>query len=189
MDIRFILLLIFNICASSCSINVGSSFDYHQLSVKAKVDFKPSKIKKKHISPFSETEVKQAIQLFYTEWLNSFGKRKSIELKNTLDELIVHFTEKEIPLKKGYFVSGKPFPLEGIKALGVTHSRKLIEVWIREPPYRLSKTSFAHELVHVALIVLNGEPDADHLGEKYSGWTKRHSDFIVRFNKKLDLGN
>ena len=55
-------------------------------------------------------------------------------------------------------------------------------------PGRLYDTSLVHELVHVAIYALHhGEHgDPDHEGDKYTGWTSEHTDFIKETNNILE---
>jgi len=43
---------------------------------------------------------------------------------------------------------------------------------------KLSDTALAHELVHVALLAVNGDPDRDHLGDEHKGWNWMHENLI-----------
>ena len=60
-------------------------------------------------------------------------------------------------------------------------------VWVKtRPGDRICKTSFVHELVHVAIWNLKGtDGDPDHLGDKYSGWELEHNMVAQETNKIL----
>ena len=60
-------------------------------------------------------------------------------------------------------------------------------VWVKMTPGdRLCKSSFVHELVHVAIWAINkSHGDPDHLGGKYPGWTLEHNLVIQETNKVL----
>ena len=73
----------------------------------------------------------------------------------------------------------------------------LIKVFTRRPvsltdKKRIWKTSFVHELLHVAINAKNGgtHGDPDHEGSMWPGWSTRHTDFIHKMNmvlRKVDL--
>lgn len=63
--------------------------------------------------------------------------------------------------------------VRGVLASGVTDYRNKVRVW-SGPGVPLRKTALSHELVHVVLWALQGDPDADHMGNKYHGWTEKH---------------
>lgn len=141
-------------------------------------------VKESHV--FKKENVDKAIQLFYSEWSVQYGQNK--ELEKTLGEIRVEFTEGIIRgIKGGFSMDGTPFPPEGVDCWGLTKAVDHVQVWIREPPYLLSKTSLVHELVHVSLRIVAGTYDADHLGDKYQGWSKTHNVLIKLMNKKLEV--
>ena len=60
-------------------------------------------------------------------------------------------------------------------------------IWVKaRAGDRICKTSFAHELVHIAIWNLKGtDGDPDHLGGKYSGWELKHNIVAQEVNKIL----
>ena len=70
---------------------------------------------------------------------------------------------------------------------------KYVFVWIGKGTHpKLYKTSFIHELVHVAIYAANfgAHGDPDHEGQKYKGWSTMHTKFIQDTNeilKSMDL--
>ena len=70
---------------------------------------------------------------------------------------------------------------------GLTKNVDHVQVWIVGEPYRISKTSLIHELVHVTLKVTKNTYDADHMGDKYDAWTVEHTKLIKVLNAKLFL--
>lgn len=66
---------------------------------------------------------------------------------------------------------------EPLKMRGLTMSPKQIIVAIWDGAL-LGDVALFHELTHVALWVTKGEPDADHKGDRYPGWTEEHDDMI-----------
>jgi len=60
-------------------------------------------------------------------------------------------------------------------------------IWVKtKPGDRLCDTSFAHELIHVAIWNLKGtDGDPDHLGDKYAGWELEHNIIIQETNRML----
>lgn len=127
-----------------------------------------------------------AMTVFYIEWVVRFSDPHG-NVKNALDELYVEYNSHQRRLSRVYSVDGvyRPGPtvINGLTA----ENGKYIFVWSGTMPGRLYDTSLVHELVHVAIYAMNsGEHgDPDHEGEKYSGWTEEHTEFIKSTNNIL----
>lgn len=153
----------------------------------ARVSFLPNE-------KFEEQYVDEVKRIFVEEWQKQFGAKNNEELYQFLKKVHVEFTKEKIGISGGYYESGERIPAsKNIKCLGVVVSDEHIKVWVRESPHRISKTSLVHELVHLSLRYQNRHSDEDvnklydpdHLGDKYNGWTKEHSNFIRKINELL----
>ena len=82
---------------------------------------------------------------------------------------------------------GEKVPEEGVEALGQAFNRSHVRIYYSDKDVPIYKTAFVHELVHASLMALNGHGDADHQGDKYRGWTKKHSQLIIEVNGFLML--
>jgi hypothetical protein len=95
-------------------------------------------------------------------------------------QLIDHFKNLSIEWRFGdYFTDPRVKDSDGelLKMRGWTPNAKHIIVAIWKDA-TLGNTAFFHELTHVALWVIFNEPDPDHEGEKYAGWSAAHSAMI-----------
>jgi hypothetical protein len=137
-------------------------------------------------TPLQETEVNLAKEFFYSEWLDTFGDPDLIVAYN-LDRVCVEFESEKWLVKDGFSLDGAPFPEEGRMVIGQAMSRSHVRVFLKSPNTSISDTSFVHELVHVSLWALFSDPDADHVGNKHKGWTKKHTDLIKRVNIFMKL--
>jgi len=134
--------------------------------------------------PYRESKIHLAKTVFYSVWLDNF-KDPDLAVGMNLDRLCVEFSKKRWKVDRGYYEDGKRLPIGGANVLGQTFNRSYIRVYSAGKDTKLYKTSFAHELVHASLMALNGQADPDHLGNKYKGWTLKHSQLIDRVNAEL----
>jgi len=179
--VSFMLMVLVGIMGCSVGASVGLSMR-GEVTVKVS-DIEYPEVEEAHV--FDDKDVDKAIQLFYTEWSNEFEHNEA--LKTALENVRVEFAQEKMHVKGGFRMDGTPFPPEGLPCWGLTRSVDHVQVWIREPPYKIGKTSLVHELIHVALKVTKKTYDADHLGNKYKAWTKKHTKFIKALNAKLLL--
>ena len=89
-------------------------------------------------------------------------------------------------MKKSYNLKGEEHRNSTI--IGITKSDSVIWVW-QGYDHKISESSFIHELVHVALRAKYGHGDSDHEGNKYDGWTSRHSEMILEAKESLRAVN
>tara|TARA_R100000808_G_C2154965_1_gene166535 strand:- start:10915 stop:11550 length:636 start_codon:yes stop_codon:yes gene_type:complete len=141
---------------------------------------------------FYPSHTSLAMHVFYVEWMNKFGDNDGL-LLSALNELIIEYGTYQRLVARIYGMDGD-FRAGQSVVNGLTGNRgKYIFVWIGKGSHpKLAKTSFVHELVHVAIYAANfGEHgDPDHLGDKYKGWTHMHTKFIEDTNeilKSMDL--
>jgi hypothetical protein len=122
------------------------------------------------------------LKTFLQKWKERFPQdifdHESVE--RALDTLLVTFSDEE---KTANAYTGEGVYGENFSLAGLTLSPGWI--WVKiTPGDRLCKTSFAHELVHVAIWSINKKHgDPDHLGSKYSGWSMDHNILIQDINK------
>lgn len=168
-----ILGIIVGLFVGSCT-----AFTYNNLT-NSYVNYKPVES-----FVFSEERVDEALEMFYKEWSKEFGEEYIIEY--VLPHIKVEFTQGYIYVKGGFKKDGTPLSKDKLNpCMGYTKALNHIQVWIQEPPYLIGKTSFVHELVHVSLKLINGYYDADHLGQRWQGWSENHSRWIDNLNQKM----
>lgn len=141
---------------------------------------------------FYPSHTSLALHVFYVEWVSKFPDDSGI-LLNAINELNIEYGTYQRLLSRVYSIDGVFRPTPTV-INGLTGNRgKYIFVWIGKGVQpRLHKTSFIHELVHVAIYAANfGEHgDPDHEGKKFKGWTHMHTKFIKDTNevlKSMDL--
>jgi hypothetical protein len=135
-------------------------------------------------SDMDEERVSIAIHMFLKKWKEQFphniiGNKKVVEALNSLS------TEFS-----GAKKTANAYTIDGTYGKGLTVSGLTLApgwIWVRiTPGERLCKTSFIHELVHVAIWALKGsDGDPDHLGGKYPGWKIEHNKLIQDTNNIL----
>jgi hypothetical protein len=127
-------------------------------------------------TPYS---VSTALKVFYNYWVYEFGDEE-LKLQAALDGLMVEW--KEEPRK------GTGYNILGMRATGtvkgVAMSPGYIWVWQGQEK-KLSSSALVHELIHVAIWASQGHSDPDHEGNKYKGWTPKHSEFMHKINYLL----
>lgn len=130
---------------------------------------------------FKSETVKQSISIAYTIYKETFGDNKE-ELEAAINYLVIVWKPSAWKIKGAtiYSVNGKK--ADHGRVSGLTTSPFVIEVSAKS---KLCRTSLVHELVHVFLWHSVGNPDADHEGKKYKGWTKEHTEYIELTNELL----
>jgi len=140
---------------------------------------------------FFPSHTSLAMHVFYVEWVNKFRDDDGTLLR-ALNELIIEYGTYQRLVSRIYSIDGTFRPGQTV-VNGLTGNHgKYVFVWIgKGTDPKLHKTSFVHELVHVAIYASKfGEHgDPDHLGDKYDGWTHMHSKFIIDTNKILESMN
>jgi len=84
------------------------------------------------------------------------------------------------------FVKGDSFSDSQGSYRGRTLSRKLALVAEREGA-PIGRLTVFHEAVHLALWGFTGEPDPDHGGSKYKGWTEKHTALVSELKRRFAL--
>ncbi len=135
---------------------------------------------------YESNDVSQAMLVFYTRWKAEFGDPNG-EVWKELNSMLIEWSPEKKVISSAYTLDGKK--LEKPRIIGLCLTAGWIWVYTsKEPMHRtIGNTSFIHELVHASLWASppHYKPDVDHEGVNYSGWTKKHSSFIVDTNFKL----
>ena len=114
---------------------------------------------------FAAEKVSAALNVFYLEWIRTFGDSQK-HIKKNLENAMIIFS-RNVRRSNGFSVDG-----------------------IYRKNIRLCETSLVHELVHASIWALKKtDGDPDHLGKKFSGWSPDHMALIDRTNKKLCSSN
>lgn len=196
MDAPAYLILFCVVVGFLVSIGVPASVAIRQLYWRPKEEIPFYGARQESVDGFFEPEhVKDVFDAFQESWDEVIGKRN---LKNIFSKLNIYWKKEPISLGQEYVINGKKFS----KASGLTRTKKDIDVWIynhtrkfidgkevitnKQPSdIKISDTALAHELVHVVLWHIEGDPDADHEDGFYAGWTRNHTEVERRTNFKL----
>ena len=145
--------------------------------------------------PVDRFDLATALSLFYSFWVDSdFCSTRETQQKllEDLRSLEIEFSSRTLIATSLYDVNGKYIAESRLHGLTLGKGER---IWIStrgEAYIKIHKTSFIHELVHVALCTENGylHCDPDHTGARYAGWTRKHTNFIEQMNlyfKLIDL--
>jgi hypothetical protein len=122
------------------------------------------------------------LMIFYSHWVEEFGDPKQI-VKDALEKIMITWGLEKKSMKRAYSINGKK--IKNATIIGLTQGNSVIWVW-RGKDFKISKSSFAHELVHVSLRAINGHGDYDHEGSLREGWTEQHTELIIDVKRALD---
>lgn len=132
---------------------------------------------------YEAEKTNHALDVFEEMWSETWGNAE--DANHMVNNMCIEW--EPYPFE----VEGLPETNEGLpgRASGLTESIDTVRVAILEPR-KLSSTAFIHELVHVMLWRVNNEPDPDHEGDLYEGWTVEHNLFIrdVKLRLREELG-
>ena len=130
---------------------------------------------------YRRESVSTAVSLFYSHWVQAFGDDEG-RVGSALSDLVIDFSPGT---KRGYGYSliGVSMPVSDLGGLTLAPGW----AWVRSTPGgRLCDSALVHELVHVAIWSVKGsDPDPDHEGLTFSGWTVGHTMLIDRVNLLL----
>ena len=131
---------------------------------------------------FNREKVGISMLVFYNAWRLKFGDQDK-KVWSILNNLMIEWSSKDKSIAGAYSMEGKKIKKVRISGLARTPSW----IWVHiSPGDRICSTSFAHELVHIAIWALKStDGDPDHLGHKYSGWTLDHNMLIQEVNATL----
>lgn len=126
--------------------------------------------------------------IFLQEWRKAFPLHvlDNKKVEEALQTLIIEFSDVE--------KTANAYTADGVYGRNMAISGLTLSpgwAWVKiEPSERVCTTSFAHELVHIAIWAMKGtDGDPDHLGKKHTGWKNVHMLIIQNTNKRLcELG-
>ena len=136
---------------------------------------------------FKEEEISKAIEIFVNEYSETFEIDPAV-IWSHLHGLKIELSIIPKVVRAAYSVEGKflegDVPVNGL-AFGPKH------IWVEIKTSQIWSSSMVHELVHAVIwnenLGIHGDPD--HEGKQFSGWTKKHTEFIKDLNiQLLDLG-
>jgi len=131
---------------------------------------------------FTKESVQKAISLFATRYAESFDM-SPLEVWELLRNLTIEVSAIPRTVQNVYDVEGK-FHKEPIPVTGLAMSPDLI--WVEIKTSQVWSSSLAHELVHTVIWrtqKVHGDPD--HEGNQFTGWSRKHTEFIKKFNNEL----
>ena len=130
---------------------------------------------------------RQRVSIGITIFLEEWGRIAKTPLRQNLveavmNDILVEFSDVEKRVN-GYSSDGKYLPNVSISGLTIGPT----QAWVKtRPGDLLCETSFAHELMHIAIWALKRtDGDPDHLGTKYLGWTADSMIVIQNTNSRL----
>lgn len=133
---------------------------------------------------FNSDDTATALDIFYVMWSEKYNNNE--ELERALNNLCIKWE----PFL--FYTPNTQRDEEGIplRISGLTVDKRNIRVWIGSEELserKISRTAFFHEIVHIMLWRLNNEPDPDHEGDTYKGWTKDHTSLVEQMRKEATL--
>lgn len=196
MDAPAFLILVCVVVGFLVSIGVPASVALHKIYWRPKEEIPFYGARQESVNGFFEPEkVKAVFDTFQETWNEVIGEQN---LKNIFSKLNIYWKKEPISLGQEYVINGKKIS----KATGLTRTKKDVDVWIYDhikkeidgekvlekknpSDIKISDTALAHELIHVVLWHLEGDPDADHEDGFYAGWTRNHTEVERRTNTRL----
>ena len=129
---------------------------------------------------FDHKNLEYSIKLFVSEYSKHFNVEESLiwsYLTNLKIESSIYPREVYAAYdSKGNYLEG------GVPVSGLALSKN--RIWVEIKTSKIYTSSLVHELVHIIIwnenLGIHGDPD--HEGEKFSGWSKKHTRFIKMTN-------
>ena len=131
---------------------------------------------------FKIDKMSTVLHMFVDQYAKEFGMSESVVWMHIADlEIEVSAIPKIV--QSVFDINGKHLPKAAVTGLALSPSK----IWVEVKTNQIWSSSLAHELVHIIIWRQNGgvHADPDHEGDKYSGWTKQHTQFIKDFNRGL----
>ena len=141
--------------------------------------------------PMNSFDVAASLSIFYSFWVDggfSYSKETEQQLLEDLRSLNIEFSSRQLTARNIFDVNGRRVSEAFLNGLTLGNGSGIWVYTRGQTDVKIHKTSFIHELVHVALCVENAylHCDPDHTGAQYGGWTKRHTNFIEAMNSFLE---
>jgi len=122
-----------------------------------------------------------AMVIFYNMWVEKFDDPGLVVYK-ALDTMLIEWGNDPRHVKAAYDMQGNL--KKNARVIGLCLTKSII--WVERDEWNnIYNSALIHELVHAALWAEVGEPDADHEGKVYKGWTQTHTKFIEEVNEVL----
>lgn len=134
---------------------------------------------------YDRNEIAWALTLFYRRWEKEFGDPDK-KILGMVNDVMINWGMETKTVPRAYNLDG--VLLKNPTVIGLAISPTILWSYVGDTGY-VSDTSFVHELVHLSLWSVNGHADADHEGDKYDGWTSRHTSFVHELNSLLRTFN
>lgn len=130
---------------------------------------------------FDIQRVHDAIDLFVKRYAEEFAESEK-EVFNYLSGLLIEVSIIPKTVKNVYDVNGKLLSESYVS--GLAYSKK--HIWVEIKTKEIWSSSLMHELVHIVIWNKQGvHADPDHEGDKFSGWSERHTEFLNRIRGEL----
>jgi hypothetical protein len=144
--------------------------------------------------PIDKFDLATGLSLFYSFWVDEgfcHSEETQHKLLEDLRSLEVEFSSRQLVARNVYSESGKYIAETPLHGLTLGNGDR---IWVStrgDIDVKLHKTSFVHELVHVAICTENAyiHCDPDHVGVRFGGWQRKHSQFIRKMNMYFKVIN
>jgi len=131
---------------------------------------------------FKKEVVKSALDVFVNEYSESFDVSESLVWEN-LRDLKIEVSIIPRTVHAAFDINGN-FLEDQVAVNGLAFSQD--HIWVEIKTSQIWSSALIHELVHVIIWRQNKvHGDPDHEGEKFSGWTQKHTKLIKRVNNIL----
>jgi len=131
---------------------------------------------------FDKVPLEISIKLFVLEYSREFDIDKDVIWKS-LSGLVVEVSATPREVYAAYDTNGKLIKNATVSGLALSPRH----IWVEIRTSQIWTSSLIHELVHIVIwhdnLLIHGDPD--HEGPQYSGWTKKHTQFIHKMNRDL----
>jgi len=128
---------------------------------------------------FSEDKLQKALHVFVSEYSNTFDESEEYVWLR-LSGLRIETSILGRKVSAAFDSKGNLLKDVHVTGLALSHDH----IWVEILTKQINTSSFVHELVHVMIwkenYGIHGDPD--HEGDKFSGWSKKHTMLIKRVN-------
>lgn len=131
---------------------------------------------------FAVNKMRKVIHMFVKDYSRAFDISE-VEVWAMLTNLEIEVSAIPRIVKSAYDVKGRTVKEAHVTGLALSPTH----IWVEVKTSQIWSSSLAHELVHVIIWKQNAgiHGDPDHEGDQFSGWKKKHTEFIKQFNRVL----
>ena len=130
---------------------------------------------------FDDDKMAKALSIFVHQYSEEFDI-PTYRVWSLLHALRIEMSAVPRSVPAAFDINGKA--LRNVPVSGVALSKDWI--WVEVKTKQMWSSALAHELVHIIIWRRNQiHGDPDHEGKEWSGWTKKHTKLIKKFNKRL----